>query len=53
MFNVAMIYGEGPARLTAEEAERLASRCFLYHDHLATTPQDAVFWVRIPEDHRA
>lgn len=53
MFDVAQIYGVGPQRLTPEEAEYLATRCFLNHNHVANEPQPAVFWVRMTGDFSA
>lgn len=37
--SVVIVYGEGPTeRLTADEADRIATRMFHSHNHTATHP---------------
>ena len=48
-----IIYGGKGDRLTSVEAERLANACYRIHDHTASEPQPALFWVRVEKDFRA
>jgi len=46
-YSVIILHHRGPNRLTEDEAERLACRCFYAHDHTASVIQPSKYWVRL------
>jgi hypothetical protein len=49
VIGVFLLYEKGPNHLTRDEAERIASVCFLDHDHEANQPQPTKYWVRMAD----